>query len=983
MAARVATCAAALAGLLGITVLIGWAVGAPLLRSVIPGAVEMKANTAVALVAAALALILLARAPSTGGRRALTDALSLAVALLGLATLGEYAFGWQLGIDEALARDTAAAFNQAKGRMSPFAALAFAALGLGTIALARPRVIALARAAGGFVAAIGVVSLIGYLWNATEIVTDQIAPPVAVNTACGFLLLGAAIFRIGAPPRPLRARSRLETLVLQGFVPTVLLVILSGGITYQTEANFAGASERAGHTQEVRAELGLLYGSLADADAAQRDRVLIGDASFDDEYAARIAEVRAHLASLVGRVADNPAQSALVKQLYGLIDAHIGALDETGRALRNQGEAAARATLLAAARSRSMLQIRTLSAQMDAGETQLFSTRLQRAQEQRRATLISLLATLALLIAIFALLFRSIRREIAARHQVEDDLQRLNADLELRVDARTQELSFQREFLRRVIDLNPNLIFAKDKDGRFVLANQATADALGTSVDALIGKTEREFDLAAPHLAQFAAEDRQVIESGRDLVIDEEMMTTAQGEPRWLSTVKRPMRTPDGQATIVLGVAADITARKAAEDAVRRLNADLEQRVQARTADLHASNLKLDQARRDSEAASRAKSAFLANMSHEIRTPMNAILGLTHLMLRERIGESLRDRLGKVGDAARHLLQVINDILDMSKIEAGKLALNEADFALDALLSGATEMVSGRARDKGLELILDTDDLPARLRGDQTRLSQILINLLSNAVKFTETGWVRLRGELLSESGRQIEVRFEVQDTGPGIPPDRQSTLFSAFEQGDNSISRQHGGTGLGLALSRELARAMGGDAGVVSAPGAGSTFWFSAKLARASEAHEHIVTVDTTGLRALLVDDLPEARSVIEARMKSMGLEVDALESGPAALEKVKAGLLGGLAYDVMVIDWRMHPMDGIETLTQLRRMLGDAMPPSILVTASDDAAVVERGLQARFDAVILKPITASALYDTLARLLRRQVVTTPGAGG
>ncbi len=241
----------------------------------------------------------------------------------------------------------------------------------------------------------------------------------------------------------------------------------------------------------------------------------------------------------------------------------------------------------------------------------------------------------------------------------------------------------------------------------------------------------------------------------------------------------------------------------------------------------------LRQALAEASAASRAKSVFLSNMSHEIRTPMNAIMGFTQLMAIDSRDPLLSGRLNMVESAANHLLQVLNDVLDLSKIEAGKMTLSCGEFALDELLRSSLDMVRPRAQEKGLRLGLDAEGLPERLVGDVTRLRQALLNLLSNAVKFTAQGEVCLRAQATPQGTQAWLVRFEVRDTGEGIPPEAMARLFERFEQVDASVSRRHGGTGLGLALTRQLAELMGGQVGAHSQPGAGSTFWFTAVLGR------------------------------------------------------------------------------------------------------------------------------------------------------
>ncbi|HEY4068810.1 MAG TPA: PAS domain-containing protein [Burkholderiaceae bacterium] len=553
-----------------------------------------------------------------------------------------------------------------------------------------------------------------------------------------------------------------------------------------------------------------------------------------------------------------------------------------------------------------------------------------------------------------------VSRDITERQQLDAELQRHRDHLEALVAERTRELESAARLNRDITDATPARVAYWNSELRCGFANRGYAEGVSSTPEQLIGLSVEQI-----YGDEFGAQVRPGLEQalrGEQLRFVRDR-AHPDGRPYVQEVHYVPHRAADGSTVGIYVMAFDVTALKRAEDELRAVNEALETSRDA------------------ANAASRAKSSFLANMSHEIRTPMNAIIGLTHLMARDLRDPVQRSRVTKVGDAAQHLLQVINDVLDLSKIEAGKLALDETEFELDAVLTRAVEMVSARARDKGLELILDPDHLPPRLRGDATRLAQILINLMSNAVKFTQQGWVRVRGSVAAEEAGRLQVRFEVQDTGPGIPLDRQSALFVAFEQGDNSISREHGGTGLGLALSRQLAIAMGGEAGVVSAPGAGSTFWFTAWLGRAALAPIDDSALAISGLRALLVDDLPEALTVIGERLSMLGITVDPQLSGTAAIHKVEEEMIAGRPYDVLLIDWLMAPLNGIETMHRLREVLGEGAPPSILITASDDPKIRELAHSARFDAVMNKPITTSALQSTLATVLGKRASVLPAS--
>jgi two-component system sensor histidine kinase/response regulator len=534
----------------------------------------------------------------------------------------------------------------------------------------------------------------------------------------------------------------------------------------------------------------------------------------------------------------------------------------------------------------------------------------------------------------------------------------IGRDISARAEA-MEALARKEEEERLLLESSSNGIVGVGPDGHITFANQAAARLLGEAeTAALVGRHAHA--LMQPRRADgspYPVEEGAIhhaLTQRAPVTSDEDVFWRADGTPVAVSCAVAPLRHGEAVLGAVISFE-DIGARKLAEAELRRAKAE-------------------------AEAASRAKSEFLSNMSHEIRTPMNAIIGFAHLLRRGLQDPRQQEQLSRISDAAHHLLAVINDILDLSKIEAGKIELEQADIVVERVVERVCALIRDKAEAKGLELLVDLHELPPVLRGDELRLSQILLNFASNAVKFTEAGHIALMGRVARRTAQGFVARFEVADTGIGLSPAQQAQLFQPFQQADASTTRRYGGTGLGLSICHRLAGLMGGEVGVESAPGEGSLFWVEVPVGEVpGAALPGAGTERLAGRRALVVDDVPEALESMAGTLRSLGLAVTATGCGGEALTRLTEADASGTPFEVVLVDWLMPGMDGLEFGRRLAAVPLARRPLCLLVSAEAEALSPAMAAQAGYASVLTKPLLPSRL--TAALLAPAAEAPTPAA--
>ncbi len=1089
--------AAALGGgvlvlLAGALALIGWLLDVDQLKSIVPGVVTMKANTALSFLISGPALIVFARRDVSARALRLARLAAAFVGVVGLLSLSEYAFGWRLGIDQLLFHERAHATGTLyPNRMALNSAIGFVLWAIAVQLLDRgPRAQRIAAVAAAGVAVIGFVALVGYLSGLKALFGIAQESQMAVPSAVSSLLLGIGLLH----SRPERNPVLIFTSQTSGgalarrIVPIVILVPVALAVMRHQGEAVGLYSEAIGNWLYVLAVVGLIlpmvYSFVRSLDTLERERrsaaqmlesrelqykaladnaveaiistderglIVYANDSAERIYGwkpeeligqpltrlmpERLGEPQVtELARLATEVRDGtstptveftgitrdgmefPSELSLSHFSDGDSARFTGVIRDISTAKRAAQRSAARyggaralaeAGTLEAALPRLLqgvcegLDWQLAAAWFEDGDKKVLKladvwsdlplrtrafrdacselefqpggglpgfawgtgeafftpdvTQDARFTRHELADQLELRGAISVPVvasgrAIGALEFFS-RGVEAPEVELLETMEGIGAGLGLFVERRRTEqaLRSSQARLQGILDNTNAVIYLKDLEGRYMLVNKAFERLVGVSAEEAAGNTNH--DLLTGDAAELMAHnDALVITENRALEAEEHVMVD--GQLHTFVSVKFPLRDQKGVPYATGGVSTDITDRKQAE-------------------------LEVIEARDEAIAATRMKSEFLANMSHEIRTPMNGLIGMTELLLEGELEPEQREYAELLRTSGETLVALVNDLLDLSKIEAGKVEIDSDDLRLGETVEDVCDLLAGRAREKGVQLsVLIDSELPDYVRGDQVRLRQVLSNLVANAVKFTNSGEVAVRAWPLARSEIGAIVSFEVRDTGIGIEAEQLERLWQPFEQADSSTTRRFGGTGLGLTIAKQLSQLMGGEIAADSVVGRGSTFlvtipFDASPLDTAVAGHEEERGERLHDLRLLVVDDNATNRRIISHHAHSWLMRPAEAETGAEALELLREAATEGEPFDVVVTDLHMPGMDGLE----LARAIGadEALQGMrlILLSSGLDERRAARG--AGFEDYISKPVRRAKLYETLASTQRR----------
>ncbi len=915
-------------------VVVGWISHATILVTLLPGGSPTVMNTAFCLLLCGCGYLALA---AGFGRAA--GLLGAVVAAFCVLALVQTLSGRSLGIDELLWKHHYSPDLSLPGRMGPNTAVALLLVG---VSLALPATGWLRQwlhpVIGGLVLAFSLLPLMTYISELVLLSLGGGFRGMALPTGISLGLLGVAVLR-----RTRTADRGLTSLPLLAAALGMLISIALGLI--QSNAELIEANRSVTHTYETRGNIDYLVSEVARMESSDRAFALTGIDSFRVRDDFHRAEVNRQIQALKLLFAESPLQLARAQTLQGLAQQKFQLADAVLQARQTGGREAA-ARVVAEQPTAVTSALVNMADVMKAEETRLLAERTKvRTTVERNARTVAVLGNLVAL-ALMGAAMGIARRSSAARRAAEGDLIRVN-DL---LGQRVAELAVSEERFRNAFDFAGTGMALVGIDGSWLRVNRAICEIVGYPEAELL-RTNFQ-DITHPDdLATDLSHVQELIDGRRRFYQMEKRYLHREGRVVWIRLTASLVRDAAGAPLHFVSQVEDITERKRLEEDLAR-------------------------ARDEAVEASRFKSEFMATMSHEIRTPMNGIIGMSGLLMDTPLDPEQREMGRVIRSSAESLLYIINDILDVSKIEAGKLRLTPVAFELREVIDGALALLAPQAQAKRLALSCEFDPrLAVPLHGDAGRIRQVIVNLVGNAIKFTDSGSVAVAVTCRRENPSRRAFRVTVRDTGIGIPTKEHGRLFEAFTQVDASTTRRFGGTGLGLAICRQLVVLMGGEIGFESEAGRGSTFWFDLELP-VSLAPEAAAAPDPggspvpAGLRLLVAEDNASNQLVTRMQLAKLGHLVDVVGNGELALERLRHH-----HYDAILMDCQMPVLDGYETARRIRagRVPGlDPGTPIIALTASATAEDRQRCLLAGMNEYVTKPVRPEEVNAALGRVTR-----------